>query len=133
MVKSSRRVALERVDLLSRDYPVKDLYPRLIFTMCETLDRHRQVIVSDAMAFRFQCYYFEVTFYFDVFTKGILTAKRPTDAGKSAKTDFLVPIPPQCFFVQFIYCTHPFLRGSEWHGTAVNALVRRLWSYANPM
>ena len=54
---------------------VRDLYPNLIFTTWETVDRPRQVIVSDMTAFRFRYYYFEVTFYFDVFTKEILTAK----------------------------------------------------------
>ena len=54
---------------------VRDLYPNLIFTTWETVDRPRQVIVSDMTAFRIKYYYFEVTFYFDVFTKEILTAK----------------------------------------------------------
>ncbi len=54
---------------------VRDLYPNLIFTTWETVDRPRQVIVSDMTAFRIRYYYFEVTFYFDVFTKEILTAK----------------------------------------------------------
>ena len=54
---------------------IRDLYPNLIFTTWETVDRPKQVIVSDMTAFRFRYYYFEVTFYFDVFTKEILTAK----------------------------------------------------------
>ncbi len=54
---------------------VRDLYPNLIFTTWETVDRPKQVIVSDMTAFRYRYYYFEVTFYFDVFTKEILTAK----------------------------------------------------------
>ena len=54
---------------------VRDLYPNLIFTTWETVDRPQQVIVSDMTAFRVRYYYFEVTFYFDVFTKEILTAK----------------------------------------------------------
>ena len=51
----------------------KDKYPNLIFTTWETVDRPRQVIVSDMTAFKFWVLYFEVTFYFDVFTKEILT------------------------------------------------------------
>ena len=51
----------------------KDKYPNLIFTTWETVDRPRQVIVSDMTAFKFWILYFEVTFYFDVFTKEILT------------------------------------------------------------
>ena len=53
----------------------KDRYPNLIFSTWETVDRPRQVIVSDMTTFRFWIYYFEVTFYFDVFTKEILTFK----------------------------------------------------------
>ena len=53
----------------------KDKYPNLIFTTWETVDRPRQVIVSDMTAFKFGILYFEVTFYFDVFTKEILTYK----------------------------------------------------------
>ena len=52
---------------------VKDKYPNLIYSTWETVDRPRQVIVSDMTAFKFGCYYYEVTFYFDVFTKEILT------------------------------------------------------------
>lgn len=51
----------------------KDKYENLIFTTWETVDRPRQVIVSDMTAFKFRIYYFEITFYFDVFTKEILT------------------------------------------------------------
>ena len=51
----------------------KDKYPNLIFTTWETIDRPRQVIVSDMTAFKFWILYFEVTFCFDVFTKEILT------------------------------------------------------------
>ena len=54
---------------------VKDLYPNLIFTTWETVDRPRQVIVSDMTAFKMYCYYYEVTFYFDVFTKEILSSQ----------------------------------------------------------
>lgn len=53
----------------------KDTYPNLIYTTWETVDRPRQVIVSDMTAFKFWILYFEVTFYFDVFTKEILTYK----------------------------------------------------------
>ena len=51
----------------------KDRYPNLIFSTWETVDRPRQVIVSDMTAFKFWISYFEVTFYFDAFTKEILT------------------------------------------------------------
>lgn len=58
-----------------RPRKVRDLFPNLIFTTWETVDRPRQVVVSDMTAFRFRFYYFEVTFYFDVFTKELLTAR----------------------------------------------------------
>lgn len=58
-----------------RPRKVKDKYPNLIFTTWELIDRPRQVIVSDMTAFKFWIYYFEVTFYFDVFTKEMLTWK----------------------------------------------------------
>ena len=58
-----------------RPRKVQDLYPNLIFTTWDTVDRPRQVIVSDMTALKFWIFYFEVTFYFDVFTKQILTWK----------------------------------------------------------
>ncbi len=51
----------------------RDKYPNLIFSTWETVDRPRQVIVSDMTAFRIRWFLIEVTFYFDVFTKQILT------------------------------------------------------------
>ena len=53
----------------------KDKFPNLIFSTWDTVDRPRQVIVADMTAFRIYWCYFEVTFYFDVFTKEILTYK----------------------------------------------------------
>ena len=52
---------------------VKDRYPNLILSTWDTVDRPRQVIVSDMTALKFWLFYFELTFYFDVFTKEILT------------------------------------------------------------
>ena len=56
-----------------RPRKVRDKYPNLIFSTWETVDRPKQVIVSDMTAFKLWIYYFEVTFYFDVFSKEILT------------------------------------------------------------
>ena len=58
-----------------RPRKVKDKYPNLIFTSWDTVDRPRQVIVSDMMTFKFYIFYFEMTFYFDVFTKQIMSWK----------------------------------------------------------
>lgn len=54
---------------------VRDKYPNLIYSTWETVDRPRQVIVSDMTAFKIWYMYVEVTFYFDVFTKEILAYK----------------------------------------------------------
>ena len=51
----------------------KDKYPNLIYTTWETVDRPRQVIVSDMTSINIRMYYVEVTFYFDVYTKQILS------------------------------------------------------------
>ena len=56
----------------SRKRMVKDPYPNLIFSTWETVDRPRQVIVSDMTAFWTRTNYFELVLYFDVFTKQIL-------------------------------------------------------------
>ena len=54
---------------------VRDRYPNLIFSTWDTVDRPRQVIVSDMTVLKFWIFYFELTFYFDVFTKEILSWK----------------------------------------------------------
>lgn len=54
---------------------IRDKYPNLIYSTWDTVDRPRQVIVSDMTAFKVWYMYIEVTFYFDVFTKEILTYK----------------------------------------------------------
>ena len=54
---------------------VKDKYPNLIYFTWDTVDRPRQVVVSDITAFHIYYFYIEVTFYFGVFTKQILTRK----------------------------------------------------------
>ena len=50
-----------------------DRYPNLIFWTWETVDRPRQVIVSDMTVFKIHSRYYELTMYFDVFTKEILS------------------------------------------------------------
>lgn len=57
----------------SKPRKIKDKYPNLIFSTWETVDRPKQVIVSDMTSFKPWYFYFEVTFYFDVFTKQILS------------------------------------------------------------
>ena len=51
----------------------RDPYPNLIFSAWETVDRPRQVIVSDMTMFRIGWWRaYELVFYFDVFTKQIV-------------------------------------------------------------
>ena len=52
---------------------VKDRFPNLVFSTWDTVDRPRQVIVSDMTTLKFLCFYYEITFYFDVFTKEMLS------------------------------------------------------------
>lgn len=56
-----------------RPRKIRDRYPNLIYSTWETVDRPRQVVVSDMTALKWRWLFFEVTFYFDVFTKEILT------------------------------------------------------------
>lgn len=55
-----------------RPRKVKDKYPNLIFSTWETVDRPREVVVSDMTAFHINWIYLELTMYFDVFTKQII-------------------------------------------------------------
>lgn len=48
-------------------------YPNLIFSTWECVDRPRQVIVSDMTVIKCGSCYFELTLYFDVYTKELLT------------------------------------------------------------
>ena len=64
--------AMTRHRVKHRPRKVKDRYPNLIFSTWDTVDRPRQVIVSDMTAFKILWMYVEVTFYFDVFTKEIV-------------------------------------------------------------
>lgn len=54
---------------------IKDKHPNMIFAHWSTVDRPRQVIVSDMTAFYAADKYYELTMYFDVFTKQILSWK----------------------------------------------------------
>lgn len=56
-----------------RPRKVRDRYPNLIYSTWDTVDRPRQVVVSDMTALKFWIFYFEMTLYFDVFTKEILS------------------------------------------------------------
>jgi hypothetical protein len=55
-----------------RPRKIRDRYPNLIFSTWETVNRPRQVVVSYMTTLKWKWLLFEVTFYFDVFTKEIL-------------------------------------------------------------
>lgn len=59
----------------------RDKYPNLIYSTWETVDRPRQVVVSDMTMFCLRRITFEITFYFDVFTKEILTYRATEQRG----------------------------------------------------
>lgn len=56
-------------------------YENLIFSTWETVDSPRQVIVSDMTAFHISWFYIELTMYFDVFTKQIVSYRFGTRRG----------------------------------------------------
>lgn len=62
---------------------VKDKYPNLIFSTWDTVDRPRQVIVSDMTVLKGAWFYVELTFYFDVFTKEILAHRVAEQRGSN--------------------------------------------------
>lgn len=51
---------------------IRNKYPNLIYSTWDTVDRPRQVIVSDMTVLKSHILNFELTLYFDVFTKEIL-------------------------------------------------------------
>ncbi len=55
-----------------RPRKVKDKYPNLIYSTWDTVDRPRQVIVSDMTLIKGYWFRQELTMYFDVFTKEIV-------------------------------------------------------------
>jgi len=102
----------------------RDKYPNLIFSTWETIDRPKQVIVSDMTAFRFWIFYFEVTFYFDVFTKEILSWRLAERRGcRDQYVDGLADVKEL-----LKGCTEPTIihtdQGSVYASVAYNELIR---------
>lgn len=62
---------------------IRDKYPNLIFSTWDTVDRPRQVIVSDMTVLKGKWFYVELTFYFDVFTKEILAHRVAEQRGSN--------------------------------------------------
>ena len=59
----------------------QDKFKNLIFATWDTVDRPRQVIVSDMTSFWAKNNYWEMVVYFDVFTKQVLSKKYTTKRG----------------------------------------------------
>jgi len=108
-----------------RPRKVKDKYPNLIFSTWETVDRPRQVIVSDMTMFKCRYYYeFEVTFYFDVFTKEILTYHVAVKRG--SRDQYIDGL--QDIIKLLKNCTEPTIvhtdQGSVYSSMAYNELIK---------
>jgi len=102
----------------------RDKYPNLIFSSWETVDRPKQVIVSDMTAFKFWAFYFEATFYFDVFTKEILSWKLADRRGcRNQYIEGLVDVKEL-----LKGCTEPAIvhtdQGSVYASVAYNELIK---------
>ena len=110
----------------SKPRKIKDRYPNLIYSTWETVDRPRQVIVSDMTAFHVYMYYIEVTFYFDVFTKQIVSyciAERRGDRYQyiNGLTDVLVLLEKEEYIDPVILHTD---QGSVYASMAYNELIK---------
>jgi len=103
---------------------VRDRYPNLIFSTWDTVDRPRQVIVSDMTVLKFWVFYFEVTFYFDVFTKEILSWKLAERRGaREQYVDGLVDIVALLKGVSEPVVLHTD-QGSVYSSMAYNELIK---------
>lgn len=104
----------------------KDKYPNLIFTTWETVDRPRQVIVSDMTAFHVWFYYFELTLYFDVFTKQIVSYSFGERRGD--RMQYITGLQKVLDILAEEGCTEPVVlhtdQGSVYASVAYNDLIR---------
>lgn len=107
-----------------RPRKVKDRYPNLIFSTWDTVDRPRQVIVSDMTMFKLWIYTFEVTFYFDAFTKEILTWRMAERRG--AREQYIDGLADVVGLLKG--CTEPAIvhtdQGSVYASMAYNELIK---------
>lgn len=108
--------------------PVKDKnkYPNLIFTTWETVDRPRQVIVSDMTAFHVRYIYLELTMYFDVFTKQIVSYRFGTRRGD--RMQYINGLEDVIEVLQKEGCTEPLVlhtdQGSVYTSIAYNEMIK---------
>lgn len=114
----------------------RDPYPNLVYSTWDTVDRPRQVVVSDMTAFWTRSRYFELALYFDVFTKQIighgLTQKRgwpgiyykglgeACRAIDDAKADAVGALDPGCGEITVIHTD----QGSVYTSKAYNEIIK---------
>ena len=104
----------------------KNKYPNLIFTTWETVDRPRQVIVSDMTAFHVRCIYLELTMYFDVFTKQIVSYRFGSRRGD--RMQYINGLEDVLEVLKREGCTEPVVlhtdQGSVYTSIAYNDLIK---------
>ena len=109
-----------------RPRKIRDRYPNLIFSTWETVDRPRQVIVSDMTAFHVRWMYFELTMYFDVFTKQIVSYSLGECRGD--RMQYIDGLKGVIEMLEAEGCTEPVVlhtdQGSVYSSIAYNDLIR---------
>lgn len=109
-----------------RPREIKDRYPNLIFSTWETVDRPRQVMVSDMTAFHVRWMYFELTMYFDVFTKQIVSYSLGERRGD--RMQYIDGLKGVIEMLEAEGCTEPVVlhtdQGSVYSSIAYNDLIR---------
>ncbi len=105
---------------------IKDKFPNLIFSTWDTVDRPRQVIVSDMTAFYVGRIYYELTLYFDVFTKEILSWELTTKRGD--RLQYIDGLKTVLELLEEVSSTDPTIihsdQGSVYASIAYNDLIK---------
>ena len=104
----------------------QEKFPNLIFATWETVDRPRQVIVSDMTSFYVCSIYYELTMYFDVFTKEILTWRLTTQRGN--RNQYIDGLKDVIALLDDLNCKHPTIihtdQGSVYASKDYNDLLK---------
>lgn len=110
-----------------RKREIKDKFPNLIFSTWETVDRPFQVIVSDITCFKTNKWeYHELTLYFDVFTKMILSWSLASKRGN--REQYIDGLEQVKAIIEANGVTEPVIlhtdQGSVYASQAYNALIK---------
>lgn len=104
----------------------RDKYPNLIFSTWETVDRSRQVIVSDMTALHVNYLYIELTMYFDVFTKQIVAYS--IGGRRGDRMQYIDGLNTVLKLLEDEGCTEPVIlhtdQGSVYASMAYNELIK---------